>query len=72
MAALRQAILFNSKWHQVALVRIARQRRDWPQVIVWGRRAFMKATTGNESEKYVERDAHHARDVQIRRKFKDA
>lgn len=64
---MRHALLMTARWTLVARCAVPTQRRDWPQVIVWGKRTFCKATTGHVEERYVERAAYHPRDADITR-----
>jgi hypothetical protein len=42
--------------------------RDWPRIIVWGRRTFVKASTGNpKHEIYRERSSYWVLDRQVQR-----
>jgi hypothetical protein len=62
------ALLENARQTQLATIRLPAQMRDWPRIIVWGRRTFVKASTGNpKHEIYRERSSYWVLDRQVQR-----
>jgi hypothetical protein len=58
---MKKALLMTARWTHVATARF--KRKDWPEVIIWKSRAFVKATVGHDNEKYVERTLVHDPDI---------
>lgn len=65
---MKRALLLSARWNQLGYVELPKQR-GWPRVIIWNKRAFTKATTGNEAEKYVEAATFAPKVVVTKRSF---